>query len=242
MNIFANALLKIVVLILVPTLAAGQQLFPTESAEDAAEGEQYAVQPGAGQADINDFKRVHKKATVLIGVDVLGRIAIAADYDNDNLADEVMLFAGLTRLTAPQPTIIERATVTVTRNGVMVEAADRSLALAAYLSDEAYTPMRVPKKKWNRRFDQVVVVDEGIMFNRVEPPPEQQRILSTYDHNSIYSWPVNFHRDVLGPGTAGGSFPAGCFGCGSCQVVDGVANCFTACLECGAITQHVWPP
>lgn len=36
-------------------------------------------------------KQVYRRATVAIGADVLGRIAVAADYDGDQLADELML-------------------------------------------------------------------------------------------------------------------------------------------------------
>ena len=218
MCIYRNTFLLLSFLFLVSTVAAGGQ------GQDSlvAVGDQVPpVNCPVGEAagappDINDFKQVHRGATVLIGADVLGRIAAAVDYDDDGIADDAMLFVATTRLTEPTPTVLQRAKVVVTRSGMMVEAADRSLALAVYLTDDEYQPLRIPRS-WRNKYTQVVIEDDGIMFARTDPPPVQQQPLAAYDHNSIYSWPVSFHRDLLAPGTVGGGgCPAGCFGC-SCK-------------------------
>ncbi len=155
--------------------------------------------------NVKDGSKTYLDATVLIGADVLGRIAAAFDYDGDGYADDVKLFVGTTRLTEPAPVTLKQARVVETISGLVVESEDCSLALALSVSGDFKSP-EIPNR-W-RNFSQVVIVDDGIMLARTDPQPVQKRHMSSFDHNSIYSWPLNFHRDMFGQRTSvGGGGP-----------------------------------
>lgn len=195
---------------------------------DDEQSAQCAVVEPTATGPISEERRVHRRATVLIGADVLGRIAVAADYDGDEYVDEEMLFTATTRLSEPTPVLLKNARLTWTVSSLVVEARDRSLAVALSVDGDGFDHPRIPRS-W-KRYSQVIVNEDGVAFGVKSRPPGYEQHLSAYDHNSLYTWYPGFERDVLYTGT-GGSCQSGCTGC-TCH--DANWNCTTG--GCGAAT------
>jgi len=214
-------------LTVMPALALGATL------EDA--GQNASKEPASGQCPVPDStsplpqnKEVHTRATVLIGADVLGRIAIAADYDRDGIVDEEMLFTTTTRLKGPQPVLLKNAEVITRTSSVVVVAGDRSLAVAVSVSGEPHVSPSIPRS-W-QRYSQVVIDQDGIALSRKVRPETQKQPLSAYDHYSLYTWYPGFEKDMLHVGT-GQCLQPGCAGVG-CNCNDSGYGCTNG--GCGA--------
>lgn len=226
------AFIRLIFLFLASTTAAGQQV------QDLILTTQDQNRPAKCPVpDItaipNPNRQVHRNATVLIGADVLGKIAVVADYDNDELADEVMFFVTTTRLTEPAPVLLRNAKVVTTISSLVVEKPDRSVAIALSLSDP-YEPPEIPRS-W-RKYSQVFVNEDGVQFSTYELSPVQQQPLTAYDHSSVQSWPPPFQKDRLYSGTVSCDSP----GCVGCFCSDLAAGCTTG--GCGAATSPCASP
>ena len=224
-------LTRILILLVIPAAAVGVE---SDNLAVGDEGQSQQCPVGEPIRNQNKWKKVNRSATVLIGADVLGRIAIAADYDRDGLVDEVMQYTAGTRLSEPRPVLLERAKVTQTTFALMVEAADRSLAVALVVVNSANEGPRSIPRSW-RRYSEVIVEKDGVALYRTELPPVIQQQFAAYDHNSIYTWPENFQKDLLYVGTGvptGKCAGPGCLGCECNDAFD--PGCSTG--GCGAAT------
>ena len=209
-------LTRVLILLLIPAAAVGVES-DSLTVEDKEQSQQCPV--GEPIRSQNKWKKVNRSAAVLIGADVLGRIAIAADYDRDGFVDEVMQYTATTRLSEPRPVLLERAKITQTTFALMVEAADRSLAVALVVDNGANEEARPIPRSW-RRYSEVIVEKDGVALYRTELPPVIQQQFAAYDHNSIFTWPENFQKDLLYVGTGVPTNKCAGKGCMGCECND----------------------
>jgi hypothetical protein len=159
-------------------------------------------------------RKVHRRVSALVGVDALGRVLMAIDYDRDEIVEEVVLFTGRERLEGPWGELIRSAEIEVTTGTLRFEARDRSIAIAL-----AVHPAELPTLKGKRAaFKRLIEQSGGHELVRNSIAPEYGRHMSSFDHALIDSWPESFRDDLIVPGT--GIVLDDCFNCGTadCQV------------------------
>ncbi len=225
--------LPALLLFVLPIVSSGDQPLDLTKTDTEVEPVQCPVSDNTQR--VPQKKTVHTRATVLIGADVLGRIAIAADYDGDSIVDEEMLFTTITRLRDPEPVVLNNAKVITRTSSVVVESADGSLAVALSVSGSVHEPAPIPKR-W-RKYSEVVVDEDGIGLYRKTRPDGFRQPLAAYDHNSLYTWYPGFEEELLYVGT-GQCLEPGCAGLG-CWCNDQGYNCTTggcgtAFCQCGS--------
>jgi hypothetical protein len=191
---------------------------PTERAEHMQSGE-----------------RRYKRATVVAGVDTLGRVLVAVDADHDGYADECLLFTDSRRLEGPWSIHLEEADVVSTLGTLKIEASDRSFAMALAVEGAALPRL----KAQGRRFGRIFIEDEGFEQARMIPPEGQYGgLLSSMIHTDVQSWPASFWYDALDPGSCQNCNSAECDagGCGATSCDIGPPQCFvTNCsVTCGS--------
>ncbi|HVY82685.1 MAG TPA: hypothetical protein VG994_16960 [Steroidobacteraceae bacterium] len=154
--------------------------------------------PDVRRALLSADPKLYQNARALVGVDILGRVAIAIDSDRDTFVDEYLLFTDQTRLTGPWSAVLDVATVFRTSGSVRVEASDRSLGIALAVEDASLPELSLNKRK----FAKTVVRSSGVALVRV-PAAGEATPFAGLDYNSIQTWPASFQQDTLAPTTTG---------------------------------------
>lgn len=199
---FAAALLSV-------TPATAQT--PTaQAAEEEPVGESC---PPLTAEQLEEHKRHHmsesrqrRQVAALVGVDALGRVLMAIDYDRNETADELVLFTARQRLDGPWSELVRSASIDGTSGTLRFEARDRSVAIAL-----AVYPADLPKLKGKgAAFKRVIQQSGGHELVRNRPDQAYGRLLSSFDHNLIDSWPESFRDDLVVPGTTA---PISCYNC-----------------------------
>lgn len=190
--------------------AAGQLLAAAQDRNCPLTAEQIETHKSRQMAD----RRATRPASALVGVDALGRVLMALDYDRDEMVDELVLFTPRHRLEGPWSERIHAANVDGTAGTLRLEARDGSLAILL-----AVFPADVPElaSKSAHRFKRVIREADGDELVRTKLDPASGRRLESFDHTLIESWPESFRRELNVPGTSG---PLSCYNCGTynCRV------------------------
>lgn len=165
---------------------------------------------------LNEDKGSHKNATALVGVDALGRIALAIDYGNDGYANVAMLFTSSARFDGPWSRLLTDAKVKIKKGSVLITSKPESYALS--LAVKHASQPAVPG--WVS--ESIIESDLGEFASSTYG--DSQTLLASISHHDMLSWPEHFSYDLLDPGTAncydkdcdnGGTGSTGCTGAGS---------------------------
>jgi hypothetical protein len=131
---------------------------------------------------------LYPSVRALIGVDLLGRVVMALDFNRDGVIDKAMLFTAAERLSGPWSLMLESATVISSAGGVRVLADDG--AFAAALATEGYS---VPEISWRGRgiqdFKRSLTNGKGQELLWVKGGG---RTMESLRHDTIESWPDSF--------------------------------------------------
>jgi hypothetical protein len=128
---------------------------------------------------------------VLVGVDLLGRFAVAIDSDRDGVVDKSYLMTTAEKLTGPWSLRIESARVVSTVGTLRIEARDYSFA-AALSVDGAPLPKVRGKDHGLQDFMQTLVNDKGEELLWVDGSGPA---LDSLRHDVLESWPEAFRQD-----------------------------------------------
>lgn len=141
-----------------------------------------------------------RRSNVLVGVDVLGRVAIAVDTDQDDLAERILMFTGQDRLKGPWSRLLKDASVTIQRGTFLVTSRQDSfgMSLAVSVADLPALP------RWaTDNFRQDNGRELVQLFDELGAVT-----LTGLDHNSIQSWPEALWTDLLASSSR--ATPNGC--------------------------------
>jgi hypothetical protein len=132
------------------------------------------------------------KVHALVGVDPLGRVAIAIDSDKDGRAEQLLLFTDKGRLDGTWSKRLDDASVEIRRGAVLVTSGAESYAISLAVST-ADTP---PVPAWAT---ERLIRTDGIELARLE---DERGIayMAALDHDLLSSWPKQFETDLLAPG------------------------------------------
>jgi hypothetical protein len=140
--------------------------------------------------DLNtEMVNLPRAANTVVGVDALGRIAIAVDNDGDGMGEHVLLYTDQERIAGPWSRQLQNANVTVKKGSVLVTSRpdEFALAIAVSVADLPSVPRwarnavsRSGGRELARLFDDKAFVS-----------------LSSLDYTSIPSWPVTLHDDLI---------------------------------------------
>jgi hypothetical protein len=130
-----------------------------------------------------------KAANTLVGVDVLGRIAIAVDTDGDGVGEHVVLYTDQERIPGPWSRQLRNANVTLNKGSVLITSREDAFALAVAVSvaDLPVAP------RWARN---TVTRSGGRELVRLFDDKAFVS-LSSLDYSSILSWPSTLHDDLI---------------------------------------------
>jgi hypothetical protein len=169
-------------------------LFSTTAAANPA-----SCVPKAGMLTARDVEQRRKAfaedrqefqaATVLVGVDELGRVLAAIDVNGDGQAERFLRFTDQTKIEAPWSRQLRGANVTLTRGTAVIQSQDGDtvVALAAEGAD-----LQVPRSRAKSAF----VYPAGVEFTNVTADTRQRATLSELDYNDVHTWPVGFQSDL----------------------------------------------
>jgi hypothetical protein len=136
---------------------------------------------------------IHEGASVVFGSDVLGRVTFALDYNGDDFADEVMMYWEDTRRSNIKVRRLQSAKVMLLNGALTLQATDKSVAAIFGVRNRDLSTIR----RVLLGYRQTVTAENGAGIARVgihESSPG--RLMSSYDHNSLYTWPEGFRKDA----------------------------------------------
>jgi hypothetical protein len=133
---------------------------------------------------------------VLVGVDALGRIAIAIDAKDkgrevDGHADYYILFTAADRLSGPWARTLTDATLVDSDGNVSLRSRSDDFALSLTLGGWRH-------RKAPAGFGEVLEITDGLGITRTEPDPGGAgEPLASLSHSDVESWPATFWYDTL---------------------------------------------
>lgn len=145
----------------------------------------------------NLHKRVinTRPSNVLLGVDALGRIAIAADFDKDGMSDRILLFTGQDRLDGPWSRYLSDAYISVQEGTALVTSKPDSFGMSIAVSVASPQPVPSWVKDANVHSGGRELVqlwdDKGTVS------------IHSLGHNDISTWPDTLWMDLLGEPPSG---------------------------------------
>lgn len=149
--------------------------------------------PAAGDIQVNPaLAEKHERAAIIFGSDVLGRIAIAADYNGDDFADEVMLYWEKSRRTDVPVRKLRSATIVLLDGVLMVQSPGGSTEAVFSISGRDLSLLKGDVKRGRR----TIIADRGLGFARIGIDPSAARPMYAFDHSSLYTWPEGFREDT----------------------------------------------
>ncbi len=137
------------------------------------------------------------KAAALVGVDALGRLAMATDADLDGIADVYFLLVAKERLPGPWTRHIQRARVHYKSGSVSIESMDKDYALIA--TGAGMKALRVRPDKYSELYELKDAEEFTVNFGGAGTTNALS--MATISHEDIESWPVAFWLDTVQPGT-----------------------------------------
>jgi hypothetical protein len=198
-----------------------------EDAERAACPPVTAEQLEAQKREFLSKRKVVRRVSALVGVDSLGRVLMALDYDRDEIVEELVLFTPRERLEGPWSELVRSAEVENTSGTLRLEAHDGSVAIAL-----AVYPADLPTfRRKAAAFKRVIQENRGNELVRNSLDPAFGRHLSSFDHTLIETWPESFRDDLVVPGTTLST----CYNCISAKCKIGGCSSAGCSLECPGI-------
>lgn len=166
------------------SIAIGVLIATASTAQDAPARDGKSCALAAAPVDKRALKdQLHReviagRGRALVGVDALGRVAIAIDSDRDGMSNMLILFTAKDRLQGPWSKDLPEATFQIREGSVLLASRQHAFALtlAASLADPPVTP------GWA---SEVIVQSEGRELARNWGAPGFA--LASLNHNSIQS-------------------------------------------------------
>lgn len=140
---------------------------------------------------------VNYEGSVLAGVDELGRVLIATDYDGDGLADICFLATSPERLEGPWSWSISNADIKYNNARLRIRSTISDYAVNITHGDR--DALGLNKSKFAEVFE-LLNARETVV--QVAFPAGSGNALSSMSHTDLYSWPENFWYDLLDPASA----------------------------------------
>lgn len=140
---------------------------------------------------------VNYEGAVLAGVDELGRVLIATDYDGDGLADISYLATAPERLEGPWSWFIASADIKYNNARLRIRSKSHDYALRISHGDRG--PIGLNREKYAEVFELLDAIETVV---QVTYPSGTGSALSDMSHTNLEAWPDNFWYDALDPGTA----------------------------------------
>lgn len=141
---------------------------------------------------LNEDKSTNNGATALVGVDALGRIAIAVDYEPDGYADAAMLLTSSARLDGPWSRLLTDATIKIKNGSVQITsmAEKYAMSLAVKLAAQPAVP----------GWAQEITVQSDMLEFESSSYGDRETPFASISHEDVLSWPDHFSYDSLDPG------------------------------------------
>ncbi len=146
--------------------------------------------------------KVFSNASVLVGVDVLGRVLAAIDVNGDGHAERFLKFTDQTRIEGSWSRQLQGARVALTRGSAVIESSDGETVVAFAVEGADLT---LPKTAAKSTF----VYPAGTEFISVEATRYEPAALAGLDYNNVDSWPIGMRTDFHGVSQQTG-WPANC--------------------------------
>jgi hypothetical protein len=162
------------------------------------------------RADLHQTVIPAQHSDVLVGVDVLGRVAIAADFDRDGISDRIILYTAQERLQGPWSRYLTDAVISIQKGTVLVTSKADAFGLSAAVS--VARPQALPS--W---VNEPILMSAGRelvqLFDTKGAVP-----IASLDHNVVATWPESLWMDLLAeqPVVALGGCTRECCEDGSC--------------------------
>ena len=137
---------------------------------------------------------VNYEGSVLAGVDTLGRVLIATDYDADGLVDISFLATAPERLEGPWSWFISNADIKYNNARLRIRSAIGDYAVNITHGDRA--ALGLNKKKFAEVFE-LLNARETVV--QVTYPAGSGKALTSMSHTDLETWPYNFRYDLLDP-------------------------------------------
>lgn len=143
---------------------------------------------------------IHKNVDVVLGVDALGRFAMAMDQDKDGLVDQCFQFVWNDRIdTGVWSRFLTNVRVDYQFNELTVVSPGESYGVVL-ATDRAEHPTKIK----NPTFETFVRTD-GLALQNYKPGPlRPQKAMGDMNFDNIESWPESFWYDYHDPDTVGG--------------------------------------
>lgn len=128
-------------------------------------------------------------ADVLVGVDVLGRVAIAVDLDQDTIVDRVMMYTDTTRLDGPWSKLLSNAHIAIQDGAILITSREYSFGMSLAVS--VAVPQTIPN--W---VDNPTVHSGGRELVQLWDNLDSVH-MADLNHSDVSSWPESLHMDLL---------------------------------------------
>jgi hypothetical protein len=137
------------------------------------------------------------EASVLTGIDALGRVAIATDADGDGIADVYFLLTAKERLPGPVTRLLPRAKVHYSNGSLSIESNDRDYALV--VTGAGMKPLQISADQYAEFFE--LNEAEELTGTLGGAGSTNALHMTAISHADVGSWPVSFWLDTMQPAT-----------------------------------------
>jgi hypothetical protein len=141
------------------------------------------------RADLRQVVLPAQHSAILIGVDALGRLAVAADFDRNGTSDRIIMYTAQERLQGPWSRYLADAVISLEKGSLLVTSKSEGFGLSAAVS--VARPQALPSwikepvvHEAGRELVQLFGADDAIA-------------MASLDYEEIGSWPESLSMDLL---------------------------------------------